>query len=203
MSEKRIYQEKMLNSEKEIVVCNWERGEGKTYSIFRKIMENKNGKYLYVSPFSGRTLQDYFKELCLAETENIKNFSNSKEFTKIEYKNGDKLEVYYSLFNSDNNNIIGKRNIGMAFYDECYPNKDTINKILKPIDVNQIFIMMTNDNIEYINSRKAFDCQGFFKQQIEELMMEYSNLSKTQNTTMTRENILKQIKALQDMARGN
>ena len=28
MSEKRVYQDKMLNSEKEIVICNWERGDG-------------------------------------------------------------------------------------------------------------------------------------------------------------------------------
>ena len=95
MSEMRVYQDKMLNSKKEIVVCNWERGEGKTYSVFRKIIENKNGKYLYISPFSSRILQDYFKEYTYKESNSIKLYKSSRERDSIEFNDGNKLEVFY------------------------------------------------------------------------------------------------------------
>jgi hypothetical protein len=65
--------------------------------------------------------------------------------------------------------------------------------------------MMTNDNMEYIDSRKyknEFSIKEFYNTQIKELMIEYSEIHKDKTTTLTRENILKQIKVLQDMARN-
>lgn len=202
MSEKRVYQDKMLNSKKEIVVCNWERGEGKTYSVFRKIMENKNGKYLYISPFEPRTLQDYFKEYVYAEKEKFKLYKVSRDKIYIECNNGDVLEIYCYKPNVEPKEL---KNIKIAFFDECYPSKEYIDNVIKPKDVEQIFIMITNDNIEYIinSQNKVFNYREFFEQQIQELMFEYAGMHKDKTTTLTRENILKQIKVLQDMQRGN
>ena len=201
MSEMRVYQDKMLNSKKEIVVCNWERGEGKTYSIFRKIMENKNGKYLYISPFEPRALQDYFREYVYEENILIKLHKCSRDKISIEFNNGDILEVFCY---KPNNEPRALRNISITFFDEYYPSKEYIDSIVKPKDVIQIFIMMINNNIEYIDSRtNKITRSNFCDIQIEELMIEYAETPKNKNTTLSRENILKQINVLQNMRCGN
>jgi len=201
MSEMRVYQEKMLNSKKEIVVCNWERGEGKTYSIFRKIMENKNGKYLYISPFEPRALQDYFREYVYEENILIKLHKCSRDKISIEFNNGDILEVFCY---KPNNEPRALRNISITFFDEYYPSKEYIDSIVKPKDVIQIFIMMSNNTIEYIDSRtNKITRSNFCDIQIEELMIEYAETPKNKNTTLSRENILKQINVLQNMRCGN
>jgi hypothetical protein len=64
-------------------------------------------------------------------------------------------------------------------YDEIFSNKET--------DVNNI----------------KFDTGNFYDNQIEELMIEYSETPKNRNTTLTRENILQQIHILQEMKRDN
>jgi hypothetical protein len=203
MSEKRVYQEKMLSSEKEIVICNWERQKGKTYSIFRKIMENKNGKYLYISPFNSIALKDCFKEYTYKRKDTIKLYKSSRDNDSIEFNDGNKIEVFYV---KPNTQFRGCRNIKIAFFDECYINKEYIDSILKPMDVKQVYCMITNDNIEYIDSRQIkndFTTKEFYDIQIKELMEEYAETPKNKNTTLSRENILKQIKVLQDMKRGN
>jgi len=185
MSEMRVYQEKMLNSKKEIVVCNWERGEGKTYSIFRKIMENKNGKYLYISPFEPRALQDYFREYVYEENILIKLHKCSRDKISIEFNNGDILEVFCY---KPNNEPRALRNISITFFDEYYPSKEYIDSIVKPKDVIQIFIMMSNNTIEYIDSRtNKITRSNFCDIQIEELMIEYAETPKNKNTTLSRE----------------
>jgi hypothetical protein len=148
-------------------------------------------------------IKEYVSELSQDQKDEIKLVTDSRDLIKIEYKDGNRIEVYY--INSNNKDrTIGRRNIDMAFCDECYPNKEYIDSILKPMDIKQVYIMITNDNIEYIDSRKSkeFNYQEFFKQQIIELMIEYSKIVKNEKTTMTRENILKQIKILDDLRSG-
>lgn len=211
MSEKRVYQDKMLNSEKEIVICNWERGDGKTYSIFKKILQDKNGKYLYISKFTFMALQDYFKEY-VNENNNILSYCNlSKDKTIIEFKNGNTIQVYYIKPSSE---FKGQRNIKIAFCDECYIDKIYIDTILKPMDVKQVYMMFTNDNIEYIDSRKINTEQETMKKcfniakydktmntfidaNIIKLIDEFSKVPMNEKTTMTRNSILDMIGKLQ------
>lgn len=207
MSEKRVYQDKMLSSEKEIVVCNWERGEGKTYSIFKKIMESKNGKYLYISSFEARTLQDYFKEYTHKESDSIKLYKSSRNKDYIEFNNGDRIEVFYI---KPDTQFRGARNIKIAFFDECYLNKEYIDSVLKPMEVKQVYCMITNDSIEYIGSRKENELwewlelssnpknlNTFIDASIMKLINEFSNIPQTEKTTMTRNSILDMIGKLQ------
>ena len=64
-------------------------------------------------------------------------------------------------------------------YDEIFSDKET--------DVNNI----------------KFDTGNFYDTQIEELMIEYSEIPKNRNTTLTRENILQQIHLLQEIKKDN
>lgn len=214
MSEKRVYQEKMLNSKKEIVVCNWERGEGKTYSIFTKIMEEKNGKFIYISPFETCTLRDYFDEYIHTSSEKdfIKLFKISRDKLYLEFNNGNIIEVFLMKPSS---NFRGSRNIKIAFCDEYYPSKEFIDTILKPIDVKQVYIMMTNDNMEYIDSRNDIEkdfmkkcskiasnknsMNDFIDSAIVKLVYEFSLIAQTEKTTMTRNSILDMIMKLQSL----
>lgn len=61
-------------------------------------------------------------------------------------------------------------------------------------EYNEVF---TEGKIDAKN--KNFDISNFYDKQIEELMIEYSETPKNKNTTLTRENILKQITILQNM----
>jgi hypothetical protein len=213
MSEKRVYQEKMLNSEKEIVICNWERQEGKTYSIFRKIMKNKNGKYLYISPFNPIALKDCFKEYTYNEKDNIKLYKSLRDKDFIEFNNGNKIEVFYI---KPNTQFRGCRNIEIAFFDECYINKEYIDSILKPMDVKQVYCMITNGNIEYIDSRqikteqeKMKECyriaskdqlmNNFIDASIVKLINEFSLVPQNEKTTLTRNSLLDMIMKLQTL----
>lgn len=60
---------------------------------------------------------------------------------------------------------------------------------------------------EIFNTKKIdnlnFSYEDFYDIQIKELMQEYTEIPKNERTTLTRENILRQIKTLQDMKRGN
>lgn len=200
MSEKRVYQDKMLSSKKEIVVCNWERGEGKTYSILTKMLRyGRRVKFLYISKLSSIGLKNVFEEYINKSSKFINSYELSKDKILLEFTNGDSIEVFIS---NTSDNFRGERNIDIIFCDEYFPSKDSIESVLKPMGAKQIFIMMTNDNIEYIDSRNLINIDNFYNKQIEELMIEYSNISKTEKTTLTRENILKQIKMLQDMEVG-
>ena len=197
MSEKRVYQDKMLNSEKEIVICNWERGDGKTYSILNKIMSNGGGKYLYISPFNNSLgLQHCVKEANYY----VKSCNISRDKITITDIEDEVIEIFCI---NPNTQFRGQRNIKMAFCDECYIDKTYIDTILKPMDVKQVYMMFTDDNMEYIDSRNSSKVENFYDKQIEELMIEYSNIVKNEKTTLTRENILKQIKVLQDMKKDN
>jgi hypothetical protein len=208
MSEKRVYQDKMLNSEKEIVVCNWERGDGKTYSIFNKILQNRSGKYLYISPFEPIALQEHIRKYVDKNKQIILDYRISRdrvtiEFAQRDYEDYDKNAILEIFCIKPNTEFKGQRNIKMAFCDECYLDKKYIDSILKPMDVKQVYFMLTNDDFEYIDSRNSTKVENFYEKQIEELMIEYSNIPKNERTTLTRENILKQIKVLQDMVRSN
>lgn len=208
MSEKRVYQEKMLNSKKEIVFCNWERQKGKSYSIFNKILQNRNGKYLYISPYEPIALQEHVRRYIDKNKQIILDYKISRDsviikFAQRDYEDCNKNVILEIFCIKPNIEFKGQRAIKMAFCDECYLDKKYIDSILKPMGVKQIYFMLTNDDIEYIDSRNSSKVENFYEKQIEELMIEYSNISKNEKTTLTRENILKQIKVLQDMVRSN
>lgn len=62
--------------------------------------------------------------------------------------------------------------------------------------------IFNTENDKEINNLK-FDKENFYDIQIEELMQEYAETPKNKTTTLTRENILKQISILQNMKKNN
>lgn len=85
---------------------------------------------------------------------------------------------------------------------------DGIKKDVSQLNFRQEFDLFgeydeifSDNKIDLKNTK--FDTNSFYDKQIEELMIEYSETPKNRNTTLTRENILKQIKELQEMKRNN
>ena len=199
MSEMRDYQEKMVKSKKDITICNWDRGEGKTWCIFKDIIGLGEGRFIYVSNYNHKVLTKYFEEYA-HNNEFIYRIMIANDFIKIKYNNKREVVVYLSNSNQINNGLRELKDIDKVYYDEAFPSSEEID-FLKSLGrqglVPKIYIMMTNDNIEYIEHRE--DNNNFYDFQIQELMNEYANTPKRENTTMTREKILQQIKMLQDI----
>jgi len=57
--------------------------------------------------------------------------------------------------------------------------------------------------MECIDNVSVQDFSNFYDEQICELMVEYASTPKKENTTMTRDKILQQIKMLKDMKRDS
>ncbi|MDP4146638.1 MAG: hypothetical protein Q8936_19540, partial [Bacillota bacterium] len=76
--------------------------------------------------------------------------------------------------------------------------KDDDKNFRKEFDLFDEYDELIIDN-KICEDNKELDFSNFYDMQIQELMEEYTETPKNRNTTLTRENILKQIKILQDM----
>jgi hypothetical protein len=225
MSEMREYQQKMLNSKSEIVFCNWERGKGKTEAIFEKMIYNilkARGNLLYVSQTvcsnnifrnkmesfmkeikQGKVKDNKFPYLCNIMNEYIEDIDTNKNNTHIKLKKDNEYtNIIYSTIDDILKGSIRGCKLNIVFFDECIPTSDMI-KNLKELGVKQIIIMTTlfedNNEVEFITDYESFDKSGFYDKQIEELMIEFEKIPKTEKTTITREKILDMIEKLQRM----
>lgn len=196
MSE-RVYQEKMLNSKAKIVFCNWKRGEGKTYSIFRKIIEEYVQKSIYVSQSNNKVLGSYFKRYAERNEYDIKIDKNIK--ISIDFKGAIEITCLNTI---SDYNIRGVKDIEYIFFDEYMPTERELD-LLKILNPKQIYIMTTKEDMECIDNVSVQDFSDFYDEQIKELMIEYASTPKKENTTMTRDKILQQIKMLKDMKRDS
>ena len=202
MREKRDYQVKALYSPKQIVVCNWDRGKGKTYTLVEKIRKefkwtNKDMDVLYivqgnVDTYSKLVFQ-YLKEDIYNVEYEINNF-----ISKIVMKDKDKILTIYFI-NIDNLYAIkGSSKKDYIMFDDCYPSKNQLD-IVEPLlkkKSSQIYITLTADNVEYIDDDRDFNEKEEIKQQIKELYLEFRNVEKSDKTTIRREKILQQIQVL-------
>lgn len=187
MSELRDYQKKMLGSKSKVVFCNWDRGEGKTYSICEKILRS-DGKCLCISDSNNynKYLESIFEEK--RQVKIIK--SNCRE---MELWFGDE-SIYITFVKiNDLGNCIGAR-FDNVFFDEVIPNKDVLDSIIMPMVSNQVYIMKTiieGYAFEYIDSNKIKESKiEWIDKQIEDLMNEFGGIAKNERTTMTREKVL-------------
>ena len=190
MREMRDYQEKMLNSNKKIIICNWDRGKGKTYSIIKKIKNNKINKAVIVTNFKKSIVEEEIKKIKEIYTDKI-----------IKVTQSDSL----------NNDFRGISNIDAIFFDEYIPSSKEINYLIEPTlkQNGQIFIMFNYKNIEYIEDEedyvdkntktKEFNKLEVINKQIQELYEEYMSIEKTEKTTIRRDKVLMQIRMLEDM----
>ena len=195
MSELRDYQKKMLESKSKVVFCNWDRGEGKTYSICEKIF-NIDGKVLYIGlsdSHFGKQFEDFLRENAHYET--LVNLTTKRDCVNFTRKSiySDRLQSnridIKSIGSLDS--LIGAR-YDYVFFDETIPDKKTLDSIIKPMCKNQIYIMNTieESEFEYIDSSKKLNKIKWIDKQIEDLMNEFSGIIKNEKTTMTREKVL-------------
>lgn len=205
MSELRKYQEKVLDSNKKVVFCNWKREKGKTYTIAKEIYygcgyfhlrENKN--IVVISGVNAnvecKVIYDSIRELFAEEVVNIK-FSKDK----IEIINQRDKVCTVKFINSLNFERIRELDkIDKVYCDEFIPTKSDIEFILGFTKQVKIFTTyVDNEDFEYISDvENKIDKKEWISNQIEELMNEYSSIPKAENTTMRREKVLNQIMML-------
>lgn len=143
------WQEKMLESDKRIIICNWGRGKGKTQAIFNKIIRQDSGVFVYFNV--NKASRDWFKFA-------FKEYFEDNGCGKIaiypnkiacSFDNGTEYEIL--LLDTDIESIKGYRKIDMVFYDDCFPNTESFRDMLRDIYVEQFYVMFSNSNIEYID----------------------------------------------------
>lgn len=212
MSEMREYQQKMLKSKSKIVMCNWNRGKGKTYSIIQKMLQ-KGGSWVFITPTCTRKcdvihkeLEMYFREenICYRE---FKVFNNRIEihFNKEFYIKDGVRDLYILFENADNFRISLK--VDYVVIDDYELNsRDEIRRVISEAKtirgLEQIIITTSIDNFEYIDDKEnkiEINEQEWIDNQIRELMKEFASIPKADNTTKRREVVLDMINRLNHM----
>ena len=198
MSGLRDYQKKMLESKSKVVFCNWDRGEGKTYSICEKILRS-DGKCLCIS--NSNNYNKYLESI-LEEKRQVKIIKSDCREMELWF-GGESIYITFVKIN-DLGNCIGAR-FDNVFFDEVIPNKDVLDNIIMPMVSNQVYIMKTiieDYAFEYIDSNKEKEELTYIQwldNEINKLQVEFSILPRKNDTTMTREKILGMIDKLWDM----
>ena len=199
MSEMREYQQRLLKSESKVVLCNWERGNGKTYSIISKILQ-EGGDWVFIT-------QTYYSKqnIIYGELSKIlrgRNLSYSLKINnnKIELiiVNDKTINIYFESSYAFRNRI----RYDYVVFDDEKIDLDLIREIKTNRDFKQVIITTTMDDFEYISDKQEvveLNRKEWINQQIKELMMEFSKIRKDERTTMTREKILGMIRQLEDM----
>lgn len=212
MREEREYQQKMLNSKKKIVFCNWKRGSGKSYSIFQYMITN-GGSYTVISDSTsmamsmsklyGSLIQEWlnansdineFIEHSMIARNKIELSLNRKGFLAKGYS---KLKIDFVSDISDISYLTD-----YVVCEEYNPSSNELRHILNIRGLTKVFIINTLGDIDYIDDKET-DIDNFYEKQIEELKVEYSNIPKRENTTKTRESILNMIERMEGMCRRN
>lgn len=212
MSEMREYQQKMLKSKSKIVMCNWNRGKGKTYSIIQKMLQ-KGGSWVFITPTCKRKCDVIHKELEMYfREENIyyrefNVFSNKIEihFNKDFYIKDGVKDLYILFENADKFRISPKVDY-VVIDDYEFNSSDEIRRVISEAKtirgLEQIIITTSIDDFEYIDDKEdivEINEQEWNDNQIKELMQEFASIPKADNTTKRREVILGMIDKLSCM----
>lgn len=191
------WQEKMLNSKNRIVVCNCNRGSGKTLSIFGRIISEGTGNFIYFNNNSFDRIKFLFKEHAEYE-ESLMKITITLNKIICEYKDGGIIEV--SLYKPYNANIGGLKNIKMAFFDDCIPTENFLNNDSRQMLIKQIYIFITNKDLEFIDDEEVGikSENDFINYNIAKLQYEFNNIE-GENSIKKRNDILDMIIKLESM----
>lgn len=203
MSEMREYQQKMLKSKSKIVLCNWNRGKGKTYSIAdfinEKINFNKHISILVVGNSKHKTsviLQEKLEKVVDCSKCEVRGVG----FDKI-IISGIEGNMKYNLVNiTITSNIENSRGIKVDYVlcDEYIPSSNELSMFYNS-GAKQVYILGTF-NIDYISDNDVnVDKNTWINEEINKLMVEFSNTPKEENTTKRRDIILNMIERLEHM----
>lgn len=211
MSEMREYQQKLIKSKCKIVLCNWNRGKGKTYSIIQKMLQ-KGGSWVFITPICTRKcdvihkeLEMYFREenMCYREFK-VSNNRIEIHFNKEFYLRDGVKDLYILFENADKFRFSPK--VDYVVIDDYELNsRDEIRKVISEAKtirgLEQIIITTSIDDFEYIDDKEIIniDKSKWIDSEINKLMNEFSNIPKEENTTKRRDIILNMIERLESM----
>lgn len=212
MSEMREYQQKLIKSKCKIVLCNWNRGKGKTYSIIQKMLQ-KGGSWVFITPICTRKcdvihkeLEMYFREenICYREFK-VSNNRIEIHFNKEFYLRDGVKDLYILFENADKFRFSPK--VDYVVIDDYELNsRDEIRKVISEAKtirgLEQIIITTSiDDDFEYIDDKEIIniDKSKWIDSEINKLMNEFSNIPKEENTTKRRDIILNMIERLESM----
>lgn len=211
MSEMREYQQKLIKSKCKIVLCNWNRGKGKTYSIIQKMLQ-KGGSWVFITPICTRKcdvihkeLEMYFREenICYREFK-VSNNRIEIHFNK-EFYLRDGVKGLYILFENADKFRFSPKVDYVVIDDYELNSRDEIRKVISEAKtirgLEQIIITTSIDDFEYIDDKEIIniDKSKWIDSEINKLMNEFSNIPKEENTTKRRDIILNMIERLESM----
>ena len=211
MRELKDYQKNAIYSKKRVTFCNWKRGSGKSYVLAENIYYDTSSavndtNIIIVSNLSKynecKVIYDYLRNDVMG-SDCYDRISVLK--SEIEVKNKHKLTTNIKFIgeNEFKNQNVDLNNVDKVYFDEYIPNKSEINGLLNFDNIKKINIFTTymdNEEFEYISDVKnKINKKEWVYNEIEELMREYSDIPKSGNTTMRRENVLSQIKMLKNL----
>lgn len=160
-------------------------------NIYRKLMEKDEDDTFHSKRREGIKR---FKVMCnTLESILVKNIRDDFE-GKESYK---KSEVIFKRNGFELDSIRGIE-YEYAFFDECYPTTE-VEEYLITIGVSKIYVIITDENTEYISDNIKLDTKDRFDNQINDLISEFECINKKENTVKTRNDILMQIKTIVDI----
>lgn len=199
MSEMREYQQKMLESKgKGMVLCDWDRGKGKTYSIAnfiaRKINFNRPSKILVVGGnYYCRYIQEELKRIINDEFDIV--YSGIETITVIGFKDGKKHILADITVTSSVEKSRGMK-LDYILCDEYMPSSNELNMFYNS-GAKKVYILGTF-GIDYISDKEKNPIE-WIDDEINKLMYEFSSIPKEENTTKRREIVLSMIMKLKSM----
>lgn len=205
------YQEELMKSNKNVIICDWDRATGKTWGVFNYINEkciNKPLKILYLNHSTLIMFEEFKKFL-------MKN-DLQKDIDYIKKSNIDGEFIYR------NTSVIHFKNIKnintdyfrrMGYFD--YIILDDIIDVyclfnIKDLVTNKTKIIITltssnNSNIDILSYKNNLDnsenisINSFKETAINKLMKEFLSMDFTEKTSMTRERLLGMIKTIREL----
>lgn len=201
MSEMREYQQKMLESKGKMVLCDWDRGKGKTYSIAnfiaRKINFNRPSKILVVGGnYYCRYIQEELKRIINDELDIV--YSGIETITVIGFKDGKNHILADITVTSSVEKSRGMK-LDYILCDEYIPSSNELNMFYNS-GAKKVYILGTF-GIDYISDKevKIVNEEEWIDNEINKLMCEFSSIDNAENTTKRREIILCMITKLKSM----
>lgn len=211
MSEMREYQQKLLNNRRsKLIMCDWDRSKGKTYTIANSIVHNWCRKsvikalivsknYKSVSDSIQNYLDDIFDGDFIVQGRGYekilvkKLMSGKGKLGEVAGETVIDITVTSSIQNSRG------LKIDYVYCDEYLPSSDELNIFYSSL-AKQVYVLGTF-RIDYISDKEIEipNEDEWIDVEIKKLMQEFSSIDNAENTTKRREIILAMIMKLKGM----
>ena len=205
------YQEELMKSNKNVIICDWDRATGKTWGVFNYINEKCINKPLKIL---------YLNHSILIMFEEFKKFLMKNDLQKdIDYIKKSNIDGKFIYRNTSVIHFKNIKNINadyfrrMGYFD--YIVLDDIIDVyclfnIKDLITNKTKIIITltssdNSNVDILSYKNNLDnsenisINSFKEIAINKLMKEFLSMDFTEKTSMTRERLLGMIKTIREL----